>query len=122
MVVRKSTFFFFSHKVRLVFMVIFREIRPLADLYPRPIKMRPRWSPGSVWSCLRFYCNSLKINGGDGYNATRGLISRDIAVLILFLPRIKDGLANYVYLLCGLLRKMTLVNMPGIAYHCTGDL
>ena len=78
-------------------MVISREIRPLAALYP-PLhtkKMRYRaaissfaldlcsqWLPGAVCSCLLHLCPFLfyqsKKKYGGWYNAARGLISRDI--------------------------------------------
>ena len=71
-------------------MVIYREIRPPAALYPPPphiqkksfIVLRSQWSPGVV-CCLRhlhpfLLYQSKKILWG-GYNIAKGLISWDIA-------------------------------------------
>ena len=59
--------------------VISREITPLAALNPSPHVGATQWSPGAVCSChMRHFLlyQSKKIIGG--YNAARGLISRDI--------------------------------------------
>ena len=71
--------------------VISRVIRPLAALYPHPshtkkcsisaISDRRGRYALTYGVCVSFYCISLKnIYGGGGYNAVRGLISRDIAI------------------------------------------
>ena len=49
------------------------------------IRLRSQWSPGAVCSCIRHLrpfslYQSLKDKWGWGYNAARGLISRDIAI------------------------------------------
>ena len=70
------------------------EIRPLAALYSSPphtknvlykaFSGRRGWYAHAYGNCDPFYCNSLKnIYGGGGYNAARGLISRDIATDIV---------------------------------------
>ena len=74
--------------------VISREIRLLAALNPpRPIQKvlyRSQWSPEAVFSCLRhlrlflLYQSNKYFFLGGGYNAARGLISRDIAQYTLF--------------------------------------
>jgi hypothetical protein len=57
-------------------LVISREIRPLAALYT-PI-LKKGWYAHAYGTCTPFYNISLK-KLWEGYNAARGLISRDIA-------------------------------------------
>ena len=50
--------------------------------------------------CARLYCNSLKnIWGGKGYNAARGLISRDIANAVIhnYFANIPKFLKNWIF-------------------------
>jgi hypothetical protein len=69
-------------------MVISREIKPLAALYPPPLfravlRGRRRRYAHAYGNCAPFYCISLNNIYGGGGNAAKGLISRVIAKSII---------------------------------------
>ena len=77
------------------FAVLSLEIRPLAALHPPPGPLCKKYFMGCKWCaqwcahsysiCASFYCISLKLYmRGEGYNAPKGLISRDIARFAFF--------------------------------------
>ena len=63
------------------------EIRPLAALYLPPIKNVPSVvAGGGMLIAHVLYLSKIYIRGG-GYNAARGLISRDIAKILFRLEK-----------------------------------
>ena len=72
------------------------EIRPLAALYPPPQKKYRRHeytAPGDYWERRQLF-KTLFLYGGGGYNAVRGLGSRDSTPQNLIIQLLKSRLVS----------------------------